>query len=47
MMSYDFMVRGLALTAGSVVLEATVNCEDGTAVACVINVETVCSITVQ
>ena len=38
--TYDFMCRGLALAAGSV--EATVTCEDGTTVACVINVETVC-----
>ena len=38
--TYDLMVRGLALAAGSV--EATVTCEDGTAVACVVNVETVC-----
>ena len=39
---YDFMVRvsGLALAGGS--KDATVTCKDGTAVACVINVETVC-----
>ena len=38
---YDFMVRvsGLALAGGS--KDATVTCKDGTAVACVINVETV------
>jgi hypothetical protein len=36
---YDFMVRGLALADGST--DATVTCKDGTAVACVINVETV------
>ena len=37
---YDFMARGLALADGST--DATVTCNDGTAVACVINVETVC-----
>ena len=36
---YDFMARGLVLADGSA--EATITCEDGTAVACVINVETV------
>ena len=38
--TYDYMVRGLALTDGS--LDADVTCEDGTRVACVIKVETVC-----
>ena len=37
---YGFMVRGLVLAEGSV--EATITCKDGTVVACVINVETVC-----
>ena len=37
--TYNFMARGLALAAGSV--EATITCEDGTVVACVINVQTV------
>tara|TARA_B100000795_G_scaffold49564_1_gene32552 strand:+ start:430 stop:738 length:309 start_codon:yes stop_codon:yes gene_type:complete len=37
--TYDFMARGLTLADGSA--EATITCEDGTAVACVINVETV------
>ena len=36
---YGFMARGLVLADGSV--EATITCEDGTVVACVINVETV------
>jgi len=38
--THDFMARGLALSNGS--LEANVICDDGSSVACVINVETVC-----
>ena len=38
--TYEFMARGLALTDGA--LDADVTCEDGTTVACVVNVETVC-----
>ena len=37
--TYDFMARGLVLVDGSA--DATITCDDGTAVACVINVETV------
>ena len=36
---YGFMARGLVLADGSV--EATITCKDGTAVACVIDVQTV------
>ena len=36
---YKLMARGLVLADGSV--EATITCEDGTVVACMINVQTV------